>query len=88
MWTLMGGWINFCDVKKLNSKYQYFKSKNIPDGANLNKHKISTKTKSKQSASCFIKTIAQTLAELKADPYSEPCQTSKMELFALLVRSC
>ena len=24
IWTLMGGWVNLCDAKKINSKYRFF----------------------------------------------------------------
>ena len=33
-WTIMGGWVNQSDTKKLNLKYRLWENTNIPDAVN------------------------------------------------------
>ena len=40
---LIGGWVNLCDAKKLNFKYQFIEGKIIPNVENWKKVQLQAK---------------------------------------------
>ena len=63
--TLMGGWINLCDAKKINSKYQCFEKKKQSWRCKLKEMQVFNNKKSKLYF-FFITTAVQALVSTKS----------------------
>ena len=79
----MRGWVNLCEANKLNSNFDFLKSRNIPE--------TNTSFQQNQNTNKLRPFLQQLLHKIwlipKVEALSEPCPTSKMEFFAVIVTS-